>query len=156
VDNDISDARICTEQALLYIVAYLVAVKDRNRAVHSNVNIDVKINAALTDAALLGAHHAGRRPRDTTNRAVQIARKLTVDDMVQRIAKNQNSVRDNEDTCGQRRPIIRRRVSRPANQRDGYAQGRGPGSDRIGAMMPSIPFESDAVEVVRQRENSTR
>ena len=96
------------------------------------MDLDVKIDAALADAALLGVHDPGSRRRDTANRGLQIARNPAVENVVQRTSKNQKTVHNNDDTGGQCGPVIRRLIASPTVGADRS------GTDRILAKVSEL------------------
>src|SRR5947209_19493022 len=125
----------------------LVAFMHGNAAVHSHMEINIKIQTHFAGPAFLNLDNARYRSGGPANGSNKFTARCGVHDLKECRAQQADAICGDDGAGEKRRPIIRALPTTAADQGDGDADECCGGRKRVAAMMPGIGSHGRALDV---------
>ena len=133
----------------------LMSFTHRNFAVHSDVEIDIKIQSHLAGPAFLHLDNTRDRPGSPANGPDKFTARRGIHDLKERGPQQAVAVRADERAGNKRSPVICALPGFAANKCQGDTDKCCGGSHGINAMMPSISFYRGAFRTSSEPDDIT-
>src|SRR6266478_2269937 len=147
VHQHVSDTRVALLDRAFHAMRNLVAFMHGHLAIHSNVEIDIKIEAHFSGPTFLNLNDARNGSGSLANGLDELRARSGVHDLVKRGAQKPDAIRRDDGAREKRCPIVRALPALATNQRYRNANKRGSRRKRVAAMMPGIGLHGCALHV---------
>jgi len=148
VDEHIGDARVCSSDRVFDLMRDSVAGADGNGFVHTDMQVDIELEAHLSDEAFFNVEHAGHGCGRSPNAANDLAPRRGIHDFAEGGLEETITVGADEGAGEEGRPGIGTLPARATDKRDRDANERRDRSERVGPMMPGVGLHRRALDIL--------